>query len=71
MPKPSPRRNPLEVDAEKEKPLKRLGTELHHCSQCNRPTGHEVFEHPKGVKMICPCGYAFVDVRETDDSRES
>ncbi len=50
---------------------KRLASESHHCSQCNRPTAHEVFEHPDGVTMKCPCGYSFVDVRESDGSRES
>ena len=41
----------------------RLASEEHHCSQCNRPTLHEVYEHEDGVTMKCPCGYKFVDVR--------
>lgn len=42
---------------------KRIGTEDHHCSQCNRPKLHEVFEHKDGVLMKCPCGYKFVEIR--------
>ena len=43
-----------------------LTPEMHHCSQCNRPHSHKVFEHPDGVTMQCPCGYEFVDVRITE-----
>jgi len=42
---------------------KKLDSKEHHCSQCNRPKLHEVFEHKDGVTMKCPCGYEFVDVR--------
>lgn len=49
---------------------KRIGSEGHHCSQCNRPTSHETWEHPDGVTMKCPCGYSFVDVRDTNGSNK-
>lgn len=41
---------------------RKLDSIEHHCSQCNRPKLHEVFEHEDGVLMICPCGHEFVDV---------
>ena len=67
----TPRHTPVDaLDIPVSKP-KRLGTESHHCSQCNRPTGHKIFEHPDGVTMKCPCGYSFVDVRESDGSSKS
>lgn len=44
---------------------KQLPSEMHHCSQCNRPNLHTVFKHKDGVRMTCPCGHSFVDVRAT------
>ncbi len=57
-----------------------LDSREHHCSQCNRPKIHEVFEYEDGVLMKCPCGYEFVDiiafttaveVRETETEDDS
>ena len=42
--------------------LRELDSIEHHCSQCNRPNKHKVFEHEDGVLMSCPCGHEFVDV---------
>ena len=53
------------------KKAKRLDVEEHHCSQCNRPKLHEVYEHEDGVTMKCPCGHEFVDVRVTSIETES
>jgi len=44
---------------------KKLDSVEHHCSQCNRPNLHEVYEHEDGIIMKCPCGYSFVDVRKS------
>ena len=44
------------------KKLRELDSIEHHCSQCNRPKIHKVFEHEDGVLMQCPCGHEFVDV---------
>ena len=49
---------------------KKLDSEEHHCSQCNRPNLHEVYEHEDGVLMKCPCGYEFVDVRVNTEIEE-
>lgn len=61
MPKPKTSRNPKKLDSVE-----------HHCSQCNRPKLHEVYEHEDGVQMKCPCGHEFVDViikSKTEETR--
>lgn len=55
---------PKTVSAKKPK---KLDSEEHHCSQCNRPKLHEVYTHEDGVLMSCPCGHTFVDVRITKE----
>ncbi|KKN28226.1 hypothetical protein LCGC14_0856360 [marine sediment metagenome] len=61
---------PKAAKAIQSKKPKRLDSETHHCSQCNRPTLHEVYEHEDGVTMKCPCGYKFVDVRVSAEVKE-
>jgi len=41
-----------------------IGTEQHHCSQCNRSSNHLLYDHPDGLELECSnCKYRFLDIR--------
>ena len=49
-----------------------VGTENHHCSQCNKFSDHLLFEHSDGFEMQCPnCNYRFLDIRNQESESVS